>query len=524
MNFVDTGYFSFTGKRTGIEVLSISNDISNQLFQLIGHFWYLAVLAGGFVFLLIKLTNRLAPNHSYTFKKQQKLTGIFLLIIFLLFNGFVIRGGFRYRPLQPDHAFIHTPNKLGNLVLNTPYVFINSLAFSPVQELRLLQKKDIIETIKPERAHYYQDKPLKENVVILILESFSAEYIGHLSGKKSYTPFLDFLSDQGVSMKRHYANSRSSINAVPAILSSIPALMDDNYITSVYNTNELHGLGEPLLENGYQTSFFHGARNGSMGFDMFSANAGFENYYGLDEYPGEEDFDGAWGIYDEPFLQFLNATLNESKEPFASVLFTLSSHQPYPIPSSLKNRFPKGKLDIHESIGYTDYALRKFFQTASKQDWYSNTLFIITADHTQALEFPENDTDIGHYHVPLIFFHPNKKLSIDNTQVSQHLDIYPTIMDYLNIKSTEWSYFGRSLFDDTPGKAYQLVNHTYQLIEKNHALQYKLHETSKLYEIGNEEEMILTKNDSTQQRMEKELKSYIQYFMNGVHHNSWYHY
>jgi uncharacterized sulfatase len=171
-----------------------------------------------------------------------------------------------------------------------------------------------------------------------------------------------------------------------------------------------------------------------MGFDVFTKNAGFERYYGLNEYPYPEDFDGNWGVFDEPFLQFFCNELNSYPQPFLSSVFTISSHQPYKIPKKYKGRFPKGKLDIHESIGYTDHSLREFFNKAKKQDWYENTLFIITGDHTQMNYEKAYKNVIGDFNVPLLIFHPKNKFhTMDTIKISQHTDIMPTVLDYLDI-------------------------------------------------------------------------------------------
>lgn len=112
-----------------------------------------------------------------------------------------------------------------------------------------------------------------------------------------------------------------------------------------------------------------------MGFDNFSKAAGIDNYIGQNEYVGNKaDFDGSWGIYDEPYLQYIANYLDTVKSPFFAGIFTLSSHHPYKIPNEYSGKFPKGNIPILESIGYADYALQQFFDRISKSDWYKNTL------------------------------------------------------------------------------------------------------------------------------------------------------
>ena len=112
-----------------------------------------------------------------------------------------------------------------------------------------------------------------------------------------------------------------------------------------------------------------------MGFDNFAYAAGIDEYYGMNEYVKNKDFDGNWGIFDEEFLQFYATKLNSFKEPFVSSVFTLSSHHPYTIPEKYKGKFRKGPLKILEAVSYSDFSLRQFFKTASKMSWYENKTY-----------------------------------------------------------------------------------------------------------------------------------------------------
>ena len=199
----------------------------------------------------------------------------------------------------------------------------------------------------------------KKNVVVIILESFGDENVG-----RGYTPFLDSLITKSYYFKHGFANGKVSIDAVPSILSSITSLMNNSFISSSFSLNKINGLPKILKKEGYGTSFFHGSFNGSQNFDQYAQVAGFDHYYGKDQYDGKEAFDGKWGIYDEEFMQFFCNKLTTFKEPFFSSIFTISSHNPYRVPEKYKGKFSKGTTEIHESIGYSDFALQNFFNTA----------------------------------------------------------------------------------------------------------------------------------------------------------------
>ncbi len=208
----------------------------------------------------------------------------------------------------------------------------------------------------------------------------------------------------------------------------------------------------------YDTSFFHGAPNGSMGFLGFGNILGYDHYYGMTEYSNDADYDGIWGIWDEPFLDFTANILSKKKQPFMSTIFTVSSHTPYIIPEKYEGKFPKGDIDMHQCIGYTDFALKKFFDKVSKEPWYQNSIFGITGDHSNQIRYSEYSKIVNRFGLPLLIFDPSGKYSgIDNT-LAQQIDIYPTLMAVAGYKKPFRSW-GRSLISDTIQSSF-VITHT----------------------------------------------------------------
>jgi phosphoglycerol transferase MdoB-like AlkP superfamily enzyme len=281
-----------------------------------------------------------------------------------------------------------------------------------------------------------------------------------------------------------YSNGQSSMDAVPSIIAGLPAIMEKTFIFSKYSSNKITSLADILKNKGYQTSFFHGGINGTMGFDAFSKAIGCDNYYGKDEYSNDADFDGKWGIYDEEFLQYFANTLNSFNEPFFSCIITLSSHHPYTIPKRYNEKFPRSSLKIHRSIRYADYSLKRYFETVSKMPWYKNTLFVLTADHTEKYEKKTYRNKVNKYAVPLVFFHPGDPMlkGIDTT-ISQQADILPSVLDYLNYNN-DFVAFGNSVFDTTSTHfAVNYSNGIYQLIEDNYVLHFDGKKSIALYNL-----------------------------------------
>ena len=214
---------------------------------------------------------------------------------------------------------------------------------------------------------------------------FSYPVVTKKTGEKPIS--TDFIKEwREFILQNAYANGKRSIEGIPAIIGGIPALLSDPFITSAYSSNTITTIPSLLKQKGYTSTFFHGGTNGTMGFDNFSRSSGFDHYFGRTEYDNDDDFDGSWGIYDEPFLQQAALEIDKMKLPFLAVLFTLSSHHPYKIPDKYVNQFPEGTLPLHQSIAYADFSLKRFFETALKMSWFSNTLFVITADHTSSTE------------------------------------------------------------------------------------------------------------------------------------------
>ena len=207
-----------------------------------------------------------------------------------------------------------------------------------------------------------------------------------------------------------FANAKSSMEGIPAILASIPSWMDDPFIYSFYSGNQITSLASLLKPKGYTSSFFHGGKNGTMGFDSFCKLAGIENYYGRTEYGEERDFDGNWGIWDEPLMQFAVRKMSESQKPFVSSIFTLNTHHPFTIPEKYRKQFKQGGHPLMTTIRYTDHAMKRFFEEAAKTDWYKNTIFVITADHTALDIEGEENSAMDDYRIPIIFFSPDGKL------------------------------------------------------------------------------------------------------------------
>lgn len=293
----------------------------------------------------------------------------------------------------------------------------------------------------------------KMNVIVFIMESWSAVYCGSITGQKSFTPFFDSLANHSLLLTKFYANGQRSIEIVPSIISSVPAVFPVSIIGSKIELSRFRGMGTIFKELGYSTSFHHGARTGSMGFDGYVRLAGFDFYYGKEDVKNiaDEDYDGVWGIYDEPFFIETGKNISRLQKPSCSVIFSLSSHDPFKVPENRKNLFEDfvNENELELAVRYSDFSLREFFKFAATQNWYYNTLFIITADHTL---FNTRKNFISSFHIPCLLFSPSINLSGRSDKIASQVDILPTIIDLLDLNVTH-SSGGKSFFDESKGFA-----------------------------------------------------------------------
>lgn len=526
-NTMDMVYVRFTDRRTTCTLFTeFQNDgnLAQIILQAAGQYWYVTLFGIAIIALLIVASRKTWQIKTPSRTWMYYLANSALMVVSIYFVVIGIRGGFgKYtRPITISNAmqYANTPQETA-ILLNTPFSLMKSLEnttyvhpqyFSNEEAEAIFSPIHIDEIEKNERLG-------KTNVVIVILESFSKEYIGfynrHMDGYRGYTPFLDSLLAHSVTYTHSFASGRKSIDAMPSVLSSIPMLIEP-YIVTPYSTNAVSSLAACLRDEGYATAFFHGAPNGSMGFQAYARSAGFEQYFGMDEYDGIDAFDGTWAIWDEEFLQYYAQRMSQMQEPFITAVFTASSHHPFRVPERYEGVFPLGDKPIHPCVGYTDHALRKFFAYAQQQAWYENTLFVITADHTNQVTLPEYATAKGLFEVPIAFYSPqwSKGQLREHGAVSQ-TDIMPSVLAYLGYQKPFFA-FGENILTNEKLHPWAICyNHpAYQLLSDSLLLQFDGQNTYAVYNYQNDP--LLQNNIANEidySAMERYLRAYIQQYI-----------
>ena len=472
----DMLYFRYSLKRLTYDVIGIANDAANLMPAFLKDFWWMFLVLGVIIFLLEWIYRKTEIKIH-----PEKTNWILQSVIFIFASGsFVIgaRGTFDIRPLTTINAASMVDIKFVSLVTNTPFSLMTSIGQRGVVEKNFFSEKDCKKYFRIDHA-YIHSTPVDSlaghpNVVVILLESFSKEYNGYFIDDKRWTPFLDSLERNSFLCVNAFANGKHSNEGNVATLASIPPLMNDPLMNSVYQNNRITGLGSLMKELGYTTAYFHCAHNGSFNLDAFSGAAGFDTYWGRDQYnaehPGNNDDDGAWGIWDEPFFQWSAQKMNAMPQPFCCGMFSLTSHHPFNIPEKYKSKFPEGALPILKTIAYSDYALRKFFETISKMPWFNHTLFVITADHCGPSGRDSYKSKNGEYKIPILFYYPGGNLKGIFPGVVQQTDIMPSILDFVGYKKP-FRAFGESVFH-SPDERFtvNMMDGIFQIIGEKYSL------------------------------------------------------
>jgi len=525
MNGMDFVYYRFVDKRATADVFkTFANDTNNTkvFFRFLVDYWPATLFTFFVWFLMVYFYNKVRVEKPGKVNKLSYYSVNILmmpLVIALVIGA--ARGGYKHstRPITISNAarYADSPRDVA-IVLNTPFSILRTFGKKPLERFNFFDNEKLTKLYNPLYTPSTSKPFRNENIVIIILESFAREYIGSLNPGleggtyKGYTPFMDSLISVSLTFDVSIANGKKSIDAMPSILASVPSL-ETPYTISHYANNQINGLPELLKRKGYYSAYFHGAPNGSMGFDSFAKMAGFDDYIGLDQYPDKADFDGIWGVWDEPFFKFFGERLNSFRQPFLASIFSVSSHHPFKVPEKYIGKFKKGPAPILEVVGYTDFALHELFDKISKSQWFNNTLFVITADHTNESVHKEFQNNFGAYCVPIIFYKPGSDLKGIKPRIAQQIDIMPTILNYLNYDEP-YIAFGNNLLDDSYDSfAFNTNGSTYNLYMKDHILEMIDNKPVGIYNFKNDlflEKNLIGKEPELEKLMEEKLKAIIQ--------------
>lgn len=533
VNLADMVYYRTTLRRTTLSVLDQFENESNigaLILRFVLDYWAVTLLFCGIVALIFWFVTRTrSEGPKFQSPYLFYLGGIFPALISVgIFVGGV-RGDFRKstRPITISNAAAYSdkPEDV-YLIVNTPFSLVRTATIDVIKKVSYFKsEQELTRVFDPVQRPKPDSSFRAVNVVVIILESFSMEFSGFLNKEilgpdyKGYTPFLDSLAEKGITFRYGFANGRKSIDAMPSVLSSIPSV-EIPFVLSHYGTNQISSIASILKPKGYHSAFFHGAPNGSMGFDAFARKAGFDTYYGRDEFEGKIVTDGIWGVWDHDFFPFFGRKLDALPQPFCAAMFSLSSHHPFELPENHKGLYPVGENKMYPMVQYTDEALKDLFRKIQNKPWFSNTLFVITADHVSSeVTKPQYKTAWGQYAVPVIFYQSGTTPQYYRDRIAQQTDILPSVLSYLNYDKPYFS-FGKNLFNPDRNEVFNYAGRAYQLIDGDLLFQFDGVKALGLYNYRMDP---LLKNDLLSSMdfssMETRIKAYIQQYNNRMVEN-----
>lgn len=468
-NLADAIYFHYTLKRfTADELLFADN--SNSLL-LVGKFavenWYMTV-TGVALIVILRLCYRyhITPTSIIGSRVWRGVVSTLLLVAAVVLGIGGIRGGFARttRPITLSNATAYTTDiNKANLILSNPFCIIRTLGGKHTEYPKTFDKATLDSIYTPVHTPTPESDTLPDlsgrNLVVIIMESFSAEHSALLFPElypdgQGYTPFLDSLMRHGLYFTHGMANGHKSIEAMPAVLGSIPSL-ETPFVLLPQSLGESRQLPSILASEGYNTMFFCGSPRGSMGFGAYARSAGIQTLYGQEDYEkvdGKGDFDGYWGIWDEEFLQFFGQTLSQSRQPFLASLFTISSHHPFVVPERYRQTLPEGKTKIHRGVAYTDMSIRRMFEQYGGCEWFRNSVFVFVADHVSSEKYaPQTHTASGSCRIVEFIYTPDEVLRGRIDTPVQQIDLMPTILGLFRYDKPYFAY-GRDIFDGSTVK------------------------------------------------------------------------
>lgn len=450
----DVVYFGYVNRHLANELRYLSNEIPFML-QMVWQYKFavLGLVAG--ILLIGFLYSRLI---RVGFKNERWLPVkifIALLIVFIM-----VRGSFAIKPIASIDAY-RSGIVAGNLIINgvfSSYRYRDSASAEHEFYMSYAEAFSVLgldgEVTYP-LLREFPGRKEKKNIVILIMESWSAYYMGVLDGKKfNVTPNFDRLAAQGALFERHYAPEKRSIDGIQAILTGIPPIGRIASLGFGLEIKAAGNLGEIAGANGYNTIFMQTSKRRSFYMDAIAEALGFRHYFGMEDIPLLLDYpqpDASVFGWDYDALQYLVQKQTELGGPFLSVFFSGTTHTPFP---PLQDRFtvyPDAKEEeaFLNTLYYADYSLGMFMEAASKQDWFKDTIFIITADHTLGKYY--NGVYPNDFNIPLLIYSPDNIKPGVYSYVTSHIDILPTVMELSGMKGSV-AVIGNNVLDQNVEK------------------------------------------------------------------------
>lgn len=407
----------------------------------------LQVIIGIFVF------QKLFRYKTYRFHWDKKwiIPALLLQVLILGILPLGMRGGWQQIPINESSAYFSKYEVVNDAAVNTfwnavkklisdrrslyrnPYRFMpDNTANHLVQQLYAVPRDSIVPVLKTDRP----------NVVLFILESFTADVVESLGGEKGVTPNLDTIIQHGLLFDNIYAQGFRTDQGLAAVISGFPAQPNFSIIMQPEKYKHLHFLPEKMAANGYQTAFFYGGEAAFANMKAYLLQSGITQITDKNDFPSDE-MNAKWGAHDGFVFQKAAVALNHEKAPFFAIVLSLSSHEPFEVP--MESRFPGNDFPslFKNACAYTDLSLGAFFESAKNEPWYANTLFIFVADHGHILPRNRNPREPARFHIPIIFYGEVLDSAFRGAKISNlgmQADLPATLLGQLHIPADDFNW------------------------------------------------------------------------------------
>ena len=376
-----------------------------------------------------------------------KLTLSFLVLITLFL---AIRGGWQLTPINQSMAYFSNNIVLNHASVNTEWNLIQDVINNkfdnenPYKYYEKYEAKKIVSSLfkKPSQSTVKVLKSERPNIVLIVLESFTAELIGSLGGEQGVTPNIDNLAAEGILFEQVYAAAGRTDKGITATISGFPAQAIRSIIKQNAKHEKLPGIAQELAFNSYSTSFYYGGESEFFNIKSYILSHGYKTLVDKHSFLSK-DMNSKWGTYDEKVFSKQMKDMDTVKQPFFSTILTLTNHEPFELP--VKSHFPGDNVEnkFRSTTFYTDSCLGAYLKEAKKKPWYKNTLFVILADHSHRLPANLAEHDPRRYRIPLLFFGNMIKPEFRGTRISKtgnQTDLVATILNQLNIDPIRYKW------------------------------------------------------------------------------------
>jgi phosphoglycerol transferase MdoB-like AlkP superfamily enzyme len=456
LNCIDIGYFKFGRHRANLDLDFVLADSLRSFKSVLTGYWPIMLIFVALGIVIIKLAGYLPIRESLSSRLSLFLQQLALWAFLLLSTGLPGRPIIPATPLLSVSA-ASLPLAQNSLSTYAYSCMHRSHELTPVDYFSSGELAQIVQTthqLSPDTTRRFQ----KKNVMVFILESFSRCYLIPGDPGRANTPFFDSLLGKSLFFSNAFANGYTSNQGIVSILGGMPALMEEPFYYSEYANTPLKSLGNILKAQGYNTNFLMGAPRDHFGFGKFARISGVDHTYWEDDFNDDRFYDGNWGIFDEPFLQYGAGRFSDSMQPFLAVFFTISAHPPYTIPAEYRSRFAfPDKTPAQRAISYTDFAFRQFFAACRNKPWFRNTLFVFCADHWLDPGIGNGQTScLNAFTIPIFIYDPANDTGRRRSTVAGQVDVAPTVLDMLGYRGS-YTGFGHSLIDTSIADADRYV-------------------------------------------------------------------